>query len=1261
MAGPVACPACAARFVPPAESGHVLQCPKCGESFRTDTAAFGLAQTILGGLDKDAAGPESPPLAAEKPLPSSSPLKPLTFEAQPRRASERSSARLPSDPLDVGLPSAEPPKGNGKGWSAGLGTVAVILLFVLRACSSLTRHEPIRQPAFQMPPAFNAHKPLPWERPMHGDAPLAPSWDEPDAPFVLPQTDAQRDREILGLVESLRDPIARQDVRETLSPFDWGRFAQRLEEIGGINRATTRNVMFRQSVARAMSLHLFESLPTWSHLELQSVRNLGKHDTGAVIRFKNEQNQTWVYRWRLSRRVGRWTFFDIEYLDCGNCISSTIVSAPETNYPEPIARESMQLVSDAFGELNMHNEVLAEPLLKQVEAKHLRGAFPTLFAIAQVRVHQANLRWNDMLEALKPISDKADAFPAIEYLSGVAKTRMMRSDQAIPHLSRFLALSGKHTLVLFELGEAYRMSGRLAEAAPEYRAGLDLEPKQGYVFLGLIRVLGPADPRDDLAERFEKLEKREENFQLCLNECRTGGKWETMEVLARAMLRLEPGHPDASICHATALAGLGKTDDAVRAFRKAPAFDLHEIAPSQDAINFVQQMSRHGKVREAYAAFSDPEAAFPKLVVGAKTRGLLGQMRQLAAEHAKKFPDDPLVKICKAETLALGFDDAAADKLFDEAFSQKLDRTVESAFQPTRLAVRFRLGKAIATYQESRDKHQAFAHLEGLCRIAQDQATLDKLVELHAKVDPTNPVVQEERAARLLKQGKGAEAVKVLFDALRNLDRHAREDSLADFSRAMIDADVERDAYLSMPDADEVFRSMGFELLYQRKTDRLAALNELHRKRSPNDPWLARFEAEVAMRKKDYATAADKYRASLQAKGDAAVRMGYLRAMANAGRGAEAFAAAKADPESLRTLGDELARHKRWAELDAVLKAYADKNAKDATYLSFAARLMIGKEEWKQAEAILAELKKAVQDTPAVDLFVSPLAHAYLDAGRPLEGYRLSPRPDLAFAPIARQLADAKKIQELTTLLGLHEKAFPHDVNLPVYRAEEMLLRGDADGALRVGERANTGHGGSHNYLLKAVLDRALVRKGDIKTAYANVGESDLNFRQLAEICFREKKADLLPRLLKLHAANDPDDPELAVRRLQHRYQENDFKGVVGETDRLLKERTALPVGMRALRIRSQIRLQRFDEASREAETASKRFPECKYLQLLALAAKGDVAAVQATMEKFAADDVFFVHDCYADVELGAILREAKFADVRARFPEGGSAILDLD
>jgi hypothetical protein len=95
-------------------------------------------------------------------------------------------------------------------------------------------------------------------------------------------------------------------------------------------------------------------------------------------------------------------------------------------------------------------------------------------------------------------------------------------------------------------------------------------------------------------------------------------------------------------------------------------------------------------------------------------------------------------------------------------------------------------------------------------------------------------------------------------------------------------------------------------------------------------------------------------------------------------------------------------------------------------------------------------------------------------------------------------------------------------------------------------------------------------------------------------------------------------------------------------------------------RVRALVKVGRYAEALAAAEKLEQN-AHVPFLTMLVHAAKGDVERVMEIARARIAND-FDVADCYRNEDLGPLLRDARFAPFRERFPEPKTGnVVDID
>lgn len=133
----------------------------------------------------------------------------------------------------------------------------------------------------------------------------------------------------------------------------------------------------------------------------------------------------------------------------------------------------------------------------------------------------------------------------------------------------------------------------------------------------------------------------------------------------------------------------------------------------------------------------------------------------------------------------------------------------------------------------------------------------------------------------------------------------------------------------------------------------------------------------------------------------------------------------------------------------------------------------------------------------------------------------------IAFEALASALLQEKKLADLRQLVRLHGEKFPGDGLAKLYHAD-LLLRDDkyseASDAYAVAfakvDNANLLDLHRANYVF------ARYKAGDTLGAYRDIPQTLGTFGQLADLCWVDKKADELQKLVAEHRRKNPSDPQ---------------------------------------------------------------------------------------------------------------------------------------
>lgn len=1221
MSVTIACPACRRRLrLPDGCAGQTVQCPSCGERFAAEDAL---------------------PAA----LPAADPLPPPS----PAAAPPRSEGRRPPNLDRLRRPA---PSGNGR--SAALAVFLGVFAVAVVGCAGFL--------AFAWkpgPPAFTS-PPTPAPPGVRNQAALRQ--DVRDAFAELkPAEQQEAAAELAPLFDGLAAAFRAGDGEAILSHFDVDRMA---EEFAALGMAPPSNPNDRRAFINGMRQGLAVSLKKqapvmqWATSEIRKVKKNGD-EAVVIVRHVNANGDPLKIRWWVVRRPDGWKVYDFESLDAGMRLSALAASLRGRNVADlnDIGR-SIQALTEANAAAARNDLDGAERQLALVGKVKLPESLEALRLLTVGVVRLRRGQTGKALDALTQAEKLRTDMPILDLMAGTALNRLGKHDEALKRLTAYRDLLGDDAPVCFQRGEALRGLSRFPEAAAEYRKALDLNPKNGDAYLGFLRSLGGEDRKDDVGTRFAKLDDARAKFTLYARDCERRKFPELLEPLAEAMRKIDPQSAPAAYYLAVCKAWAGRPEEAAPLFKAALAGQRDARLRDDYTTGFLQAMASAGKYADAYDAAPDPDAAFHYLAGEALKGYHPDDLRLLTAAHARKRPDDPLLPWVQGKVYVDEERYAPAEKAFAAALAKPPDDETLALLRPARVLARYYTAGALSAYHDIGPRRETFLQLADLLFYADKEAELETLLDAEAKNDPDGVEEPAYRCRLRVKQGRTAEGVALFKTVLEKAPTdEKREQETAQILAEFVGAGKAVDGYRAAPDAKKAFMAAVDEMYEEDRLEDLPGLIAAHREREPADPWLTYYQGEVHIRNEAWDQAAAVLKAGLKtAPKDVRDSMlpRYVFAEYKAGRAMQAYAESDSRDATFTQLAGLLSADKKGVELQALVEAHRP-NAGDQAALLFndaLAKALTG----RAAEAS-ASLQQACQKQPVEwqrKSYIREVLIVMLDAGQAMEGYRAAPDKAEALDALAAALLARKKDKELAALLVEHGKSHAEDADYRFYRGELCLLRGDAKGAEPHFAAAVAKTLPVENWRYRNGLFRARVKMGEAGRTYQENDPGPTTFQTLAGLCFQEKDAKQLQALIDAHRKVRPDDAEIPMRELEVAWLNHDYEGAL----KLLSERRDdvfdLPRHRwkaNDYRVRCLVRLQRTDEAVREAEALVKGKAGGETLLVLAHAAAGDVKGAVAAAEAMRPKP-YLLRSFYRDDDLGPILRGEPFRAWRDKFPE---------
>ena len=654
-----------------------------------------------------------------------------------------------------------------------------------------------------------------------------------------PLTEEEISRELKPLFEELNASFRAQNRERMLANFDLDRIYDELltsEMIPG--RLVGDRPEFVGSLRKWLGEWLAVLGPAmeWNSYEIRHIEKLEGNEAVVIVHHNMSRNPFSKRRWWVSKRSGAWKVYDWERLDMGirQCTRVAMIVAEGSHNRNEISN-AINCLDEAFvAVVSKEDADAADAKLKEAE----KAKFPASLEAARflmiglVRLHRG--QYKEALEAWKETRRLREDMPYLDLLDAIAYNRLGEPDKALKLLERYQGLLGEDPYSLRELGEALLGLQRAPEACTAYGKALDLDAKEADAFLGLLRAVRAAGKRDDLAARFAKLDKLQENFDTFAEDCRQIRDSESLEQLARAMRQIDPRYAPADYYLALARVWAGeKNDEAISLFRSALAKQKDKEKREGYIIGFLQAMQSAGHAVKAYEAAPDRDQAFRLLAADLKSSYGWEQLQQLTAAHASKHPDDVLLPFYQGEVHVREENYALADKDFTQGMAKPPDRVVLDDFRASRVLARFHIGQALAAYAEIGPQQETFQQLALLCLQEKDHAQLQALLDAHEKAHPDDAAVMRYRYRMKISQDHVAEGIELFKKVLARqvLDKDRKEIE-AEFVFEMRGAGKWLEGYQAAANARYAFELLAGDFVEEDQWDELRALVEAHRQRS---------------------------------------------------------------------------------------------------------------------------------------------------------------------------------------------------------------------------------------------------------------------------------------------------------------------------------------------------------------------------------------------------------------------------------------------
>jgi tetratricopeptide (TPR) repeat protein len=607
--------------------------------------------------------------------------------------------------------------------------------------------------------------------------------------------------------------------------------------------------------------------------------------------------------------------------------------------------------------------------------------------------------------------------------------------------------------------------------------------------------------------------------------------------LIEARAKERPNDPLLPLYRGEVLAWEGNYAQAKKAFAEGLARrpDRLTLEPFRAARVLVRYHS--GDRLGAYRDIGPREETFAQLAELLLADRDLQRLQRLIEEHGKHYPrSKELARFIWRLLIYQGKIDQGVAR-FREFLAGRAQPAERRQTVSTFLSDMLEAGKPIEAYRAAPDASQAFEELASELLDEDRHEELNRLLAAHRARKPGDPLPDWYAGQVHLNEEAWGPAAQALEQAWKKADKEQRRRFRWAYMRSLYKAGQASRALAEVEPRKDTCTQLAYLMTGDGKGAELKQLVAAQRKAGDNDSLLLFHEAQAQRLLKQYDRALSLFESAC-GKTSKQQQQGhvysFLRGMAEAGRGLDAYRVAPDAASAFSAVASVLLQKKRTKELLELLELHGRRHPDDPNRLYQAGELYLLRGDLAQAEHYLsAALNKARPQTRW--MYRNALHRLRVRAGRTVETYR---RPGQAtFAELAGACLSSGNAGELAALLAAHRAARPDDADLPGWEIDLLWLKKDHAGVCErlLAQRALLASP-RWRWKFEGYLVRCLVR---LKKADQAVKE--------AEGLVKSGHGDRLPLVLARAAKGDVQGAIRAAEKIRHRggrqrcYQDEDL------------------------------------------------------------------------------------------------------------------------
>jgi hypothetical protein len=625
------------------------------------------------------------------------------------------------------------------------------------------------------------------------------------------------------VLDRLGTALNRGDAAAANRLFDSDKLVDELFRIGAFDQIREgRNSQFVAGVRQGAkgllgNALLSNELVRWEKTEIRRVRWAADRKQAVVIcvhRSGGDDDTPFKMRWWLASGPDGWKIYDLEDLAIGSRLSHLIRMTMTPDAMEMLMRNpdglrtAMADVRAALVAIMMKEDVAeGEAALARARNVRLPGVGEAVRSMAEG--HLATLK-GDPQAALAHFAETDRRLPGMPWVAlgrGMAHNVAQEYDKALEQARKYVAEVGPDAASAMVEGTALVGLGRDAEALPLARLAIDEMPDAELGYMLLRKALPPGD-KGELSDRLAKCRKIDALYPKLFSDASAEGDAAGAAALTAGLRKARPDDPRWACDDIREKVRGKKFAEATDLFRDRLKAAKTDADRDQYLFAYLYAMGAEDKHAEAYAAVPPAHATTAFRVLARRM------------EYPILFPPK------KAE----------GEKQLD---------------------LKALLTGLMADHRKREPRDPALWYFDGV--LLQGAKEFEKAEKVYAEGQKLAAAAPKPKAPRPrdpdddeddedFTEGRFRRArIGVMFEAGKGLAAYELIGPPADTFRDLADR------YLDAPDAD------GLEKL-------VAA----HRKKVPADATLPLWDAEVKYLRKDYARAADGYKAYRKALGEKA-------------------------------------------------------------------------------------------------------------------------------------------------------------------------------------------------------------------------------------------------------------------------------------------------------------------------------------------------------------------------------------------------------